>query len=103
MSGKEIDSLITSNLFQILGFSEKTLVEYIKTSAKASSSLEVFKKDLENIDLPIDEPKSQSFINEIYNFLNNKNGTSKKIEQKNEIIKRYLNLKFVLNCFAFMF
>lgn len=88
MSGKEIDSLIASNLFKILGFSQKTLVEYIKTSAKASSTIDVFKRDLENIDLPVDEPKSQLFINEIFNVMNNKNEMTKKIEPKNEIIKR---------------
>lgn len=70
---QDLDIYINENLHRILGLSEKTLTDYIRTSAKKAQSLEDFKEDLTtNLDFPL-EAKNEPFFQKVFSSLNEKN------------------------------
>lgn len=62
----DLDGFINDNLHRVLGFSDKSTVQYIKSIAKSAKSIANLKTGLESIDFPI-EPQNEAFIQELFN------------------------------------
>ena len=62
----DLDAFINDNLHRVLGFSDKSTVQYIKSIAKSAKSIENLKTGLDSVDFPVDS-KNESFIQELYN------------------------------------
>ena len=65
------DSWISENLFKILGMSEKTTVEYIKSVSKNAKNPEAIRRSLEDFDFPINGT-TNSFASDLFNRLSTK-------------------------------
>lgn len=79
LMSKEIDDWINDELHTVIGMSDKTLVDYIKTSgtisfnkASSSKSKEKLIKDLEAIDFPAANQEHSAFINRLYDVFSSK-------------------------------
>jgi len=66
-----LDSWINDMCHKILGMSDKTTVEYIKSMSKKAKNPEDVKRQLEDFDFPIN-PSTQSFASELFSRLNTK-------------------------------
>lgn len=66
-----IDSWINDNLYKLIGFSDKTTVEYIKSLSTKAKNPEAIKKGLEDFDFPANQT-TKDFASELFSRLNTK-------------------------------